>query len=56
MQKLRKKEKGSPQEVIKNNLLQLVEFLASTDNLYDHIYKEDVNYRQVNKVTDYDEK
>ena len=37
---------------MKDNLLELNEFLASTDNLNDYIYKEDVNYRWVNQVTD----
>ena len=41
---------------MKDNLLELNEFLASTDNLYDYIYTEDVKYRLVNKVTDYYEK
>jgi len=41
---------------LKENLVELNDFLASTDNLYDYIYKEDVNYKWVDKVTDYYEK
>jgi len=41
---------------MKDNLLELNDFLASPDNLYDYIYTEDVNYKWVNKVTDYYEK
>jgi hypothetical protein len=37
---------------MKDNLLELNEFLASTDNLNDYIYTEDVNYRWVNQVID----
>ena len=41
---------------MKDNLLELNDFLASTDNLYDYIYSEEVNYRWVNEVTNYYEK
>jgi hypothetical protein len=41
---------------MKDNLLELNDFLASTDKLYDYIYKEDANYNWVKKVTDYYEK
>ena len=35
---------------MKDNLLELNEFLSSPDNLYDYIYTEDVHYRWVYKV------
>ena len=41
---------------MKDNLIELNDFLASTDKLYDYIYKEDANYNWVKKVTDYYEK
>ena len=41
---------------IKNNLLELNYFLASTDHLSDYIYKEDINYNWVNEVVEHNEK